>query len=874
MRYYTLVFLLLHTIVLVAQKVPVSASIQFFSEFNYYTSETGTLVFCKTKGLEKGNYECGIKWQGKIVSRTSINEFGEAQMYLGLHLFGAGNSQAEVYVQKDEKQIWQGKLSISKYPPQKNAVRIHLPSGSLYQDSLPLFPLGFYTYWPVQSDLLEHEVVRGFNLVSPYQNPMRSKLEERIKYMDRCAELGMKVNYQLIALAGGGGIGSKTDLSPSARMQLLEAEIKAFRNHPALLSWYIADEPVHRGIQPADLAPAYQLIKKLDPYHPVSIVFLRAEGSGAYEQVLDIAMVDPYPIPRKPIALVREETKKLSEIFKYKKAIWVVPQAFGGNEWWEREPTPAEARAMTWMAVLEGARGLQYFIRHHGMSFPKNPAMWAECALQAQRIQSLQPWLNQELQHKYSTSLNKTLLIKTYFWNYQYVTIVLNMSSEPQSFDMSIPMDAGESVEVLWEGRSRAVVKGVIKDLIPSYGVQIYQWSQTRVPASIWNIVEKNLIRDPSFEQSEAAGIPAACYLRAAQDKGATCSLDPRNRVHGNYSLKIHTPIAEKGLKVSFFPIALETNQSYTLSVWAKGTRKGQKGKLIAGELGNFPLTLEEYWKRFSFVIKTEPKHQQLNKVLLHLVLEDSGTAWFDLIQLHPGKTSPAPDVANDPELLVARGPATEKIPENVGYFTMHTGGMGEPSFPAFESNPDAKLSTPESDTSLVFPETDELGEGETIKPSYSWEIQMLSPVAKEYPGNGFYSLVDGKTASLEVSDKLWVGWQNREASMLFIRDSTVKINAVQIGLLQQPSHGIYYPGKIEIYRSRNGQEYELLKKTILPANTRKNTVTSRMDLIIDVEPVNARYLKLVLVPHKKSFKTAKKKELLPYLLADEVQIR
>jgi hypothetical protein len=199
---------------------------------------------------------------------------------------------------------------------------------------------------------------------------------------------------------------------------------------------------------------------------------------------------------------------------------------------------------------------------------------------------------------------------------------------------------------------------------------------------------------------------------------------------------------------------------------------------------------------------------------------------------------------------------------------------MGDPAFPAFESNPDATLAAAESDTTLVFPETDELGEGEITKVANAWEIQLLSPVAKEFPGNGFYSLVDGKTAGLDASDKLWVGWQNREASMLFLRDSTVKIKSVQIGLLQQPSQGIFFPGRIEVYRSRNGQDYELIQKVSLPSNNKHNASTSRTDLIIDLEPFNTRYLKLVLVPHKNSFKTAKKKGLLPYLLADEVQIR
>jgi hypothetical protein len=46
--------------------------------------------------------------------------------------------------------------------------------------------------------------------------------------------------------------------------------------------------------------------------------------------------------------------------------LWLVPQAFGGNDWWPREPTASELRLMTWLGIIEGATGVQYAIRHNG----------------------------------------------------------------------------------------------------------------------------------------------------------------------------------------------------------------------------------------------------------------------------------------------------------------------------------------------------------------------------------------------------------------------------------------------------------------------------------------------------------------------------
>ena len=54
-------------------------------------------------------------------------------------------------------------------------------------------------------------MVKGFNLISPYQKILPETLSERKAYMDRCAELGMKVHYNLLSVSGGGGVGSKIE---------------------------------------------------------------------------------------------------------------------------------------------------------------------------------------------------------------------------------------------------------------------------------------------------------------------------------------------------------------------------------------------------------------------------------------------------------------------------------------------------------------------------------------------------------------------------------------------------------------------------------------------------------------------------------------
>ena len=255
---------------------------------------------------------------------------------------------------------------VTRLPPRANAVQVDRLGGGLRVDGLPWFPFGFYCYWPVQPTLAGEEAVRGFNLMSPYQPNDPGSLGERIAYLDRAAALGMKVHYQLLDVSGGGGVysGSGREIPPQQRDEWLRSEIEAVRNHPALLAWYIADEPGLRGVDPEAMRRIYERVRELDPYHPVTMVFLNGGAARRFAAGMDLAMVDPYPVPNVPPATVGPGVAAALQGLGPRIPVWLVGQAFGGGEHWTREPTARELRLMTWLALVEGATGVQYFIRH------------------------------------------------------------------------------------------------------------------------------------------------------------------------------------------------------------------------------------------------------------------------------------------------------------------------------------------------------------------------------------------------------------------------------------------------------------------------------------------------------------------------------
>ena len=136
------------------------------------------------------------------------------------------------------------------------------------------------------------------------------------------------------------------------------------------------------------------IVKETDPWHPVSMVFMAPFlSSKKYANALDIVMADPYPVPNFPITIAGDVAGQLKTEFKGKRPVWMVLQAFGGGEWWGREPTIQEIRSMTWQAIINGATGIQYFVRQGLNYFPKSVAAWSECGRMALEVAEITPWL-------------------------------------------------------------------------------------------------------------------------------------------------------------------------------------------------------------------------------------------------------------------------------------------------------------------------------------------------------------------------------------------------------------------------------------------------------------------------------------------------
>lgn len=537
-------------------------------------------------------------------------------------------------------------LIILKYKP--NEVKTDRLTGGLIVNKRQFFPFGFYCYSPVHPTLPEEEAVRGFNMMSPYQKILPSTFDERKAYMDRCAQLGMKVHYNLLSVSGGGGVGSKPEgLSWSDRKTLLLNEIKTFRDHPALLAWYIADEPNGHKIPPDTLKFIYRLIRENDPWHPQSIVFMAPFlASRQYIDALDIVMADPYPIPDSPLTLPGNVAGSLSSEFKGKKPVWIVPQAFGGGELWSREPTVQEIRAMTYQSLINGAKGIQYFIRQGLNLFPKSTILWNECGRMALEISEMTPWLLSDEETIKITSSSKNVIVTSGVHNGQLLILAANKTNEPQTTKFSLAKPLSGKVRVLFENRYVTISNGSFSDQLSALGTQVYLMNLKALKETVkfWS---DNLIKDPGFEDLSSPGIPASCYAWNNGDRGATFFIDSREHFEGNHSLRLTTPVNNCSAKLRFFPFAVRPGTTYYISVMAKAdpdqisdtiSRKTPHYfEISLGDYGYERFIPENEWKQFMAGF-TIPYHKDLPpKVNVILQMPSAGVAWFDMLQAIEG---------------------------------------------------------------------------------------------------------------------------------------------------------------------------------------------------------------------------------------------
>ncbi|HEV2325801.1 MAG TPA: hypothetical protein VGS10_17760 [Terracidiphilus sp.] len=158
----------------------------------------------------------------------------------------------------------------------------------------------------------------------------------------------------------------------------LRRVVKKYSHDPALGFWKAKDEPAWSRTPAADIKRYSGIVRKHDPNHPIWLIYAprgTAQSLRAYNPADDIADTDIYPVgyppgadslgANKDISMVGDYAQRLQRITEGKKPFFMTLQICWSGVTKPgktlRMPTFPQERYMAYEAIVNGARGLDFF---------------------------------------------------------------------------------------------------------------------------------------------------------------------------------------------------------------------------------------------------------------------------------------------------------------------------------------------------------------------------------------------------------------------------------------------------------------------------------------------------------------------------------
>lgn len=259
----------------------------------------------------------------------------------------------------DGKRIQETHHPIERTPDNFNPISTIDSHGRLIVDGKPFLPLGMYWSSINEGDLKTYAESK-FNCLMPYGSPS-------VEQMDLAARYGMKVIYSVKDFYAGSRhapafIKTVDDEEPQVRDR-----VRQFRDHPALLAWYLNDE-LPQTYMPR-LEAHQRWVAEEDPNHPTWVVLYQYREVSAYLNTFDVIGTDPYPIGRSPASQAAAWTAETRRQVDAARPLWQVPQVHNWLNYNKDDaankkyhtPTYDEIRSMAWQCLCEGATGLVFY---------------------------------------------------------------------------------------------------------------------------------------------------------------------------------------------------------------------------------------------------------------------------------------------------------------------------------------------------------------------------------------------------------------------------------------------------------------------------------------------------------------------------------
>src|SRR4051794_25446990 len=252
-------------------------------------------------------------------------------------------------------------------------------------------------------------------------------------------------------------------------------EFLKLKDSPAVLAWYLEDEPEEHNVAPQDLKKRYETMKAKDKDHPIGVTHDTLHGPAVYKDCSDFTMSDVYPVTADrqwPMNAVGMYTERPREVHGKNWTNLTFVQTFGGpdsdgGKW--AQPLPHEVRFMAFDALVHRASGILYF-----SYWPRGPLTWESITRLNADIVRLVPWLIGEGAEQPASSSNPAVEIRARKVGDSWMIIALNTAKSAQQTTLNVDGVGNATMRRLSDGEPTTWKNGERAESFASYEEKVF----------------------------------------------------------------------------------------------------------------------------------------------------------------------------------------------------------------------------------------------------------------------------------------------------------------------------------------------------------------------------------------------------------------
>ena len=358
----------------------------------------GDVRFVATTEIPKGAWDAGkvaaeLSYRAadgsEKTAKMSVPDMEHAEATLDAGALAMGRHKVTVKIKETDGRVLGEKSLFFERVAELPQRRVWLDAhGRTFIDGKPFFPLGMF--WSIGTlenvtNAFDRYASGPFNCLQNYDHTLTVKDLDRFWSKGLRVLVGVKDAFAPIAPNIPNEGGTFRFARPKKGVTLntwadedryLEGLAEAFRDHPGFLGWYGCDEFPERFHD--RLKERYELLKRLDPGHPVFFTVTSGDGARKFIDCTDTVGIDAYDIHNKyanPVTkpdfgeawVGADRTQSVIDRTLGTLRIWQVPQAFANN--WDHKgkrpelgfPTFKELKSQAWQEIAVGANGLFFY---------------------------------------------------------------------------------------------------------------------------------------------------------------------------------------------------------------------------------------------------------------------------------------------------------------------------------------------------------------------------------------------------------------------------------------------------------------------------------------------------------------------------------